>query len=491
MSEPERKRRRKWDVPDPTASKTTTTTTSTPEKPQTTSEKIPVIVNTTTTTTTPEKPPAPSEKAQKDTLQAITQVLAARSPGETHTVEIDINTCPAATRFLLTKGQVHEQILKETGAVVITRGVFVPAAELATTAGKPLHLHVSAKTKESLNEAEKKIREMMRTSKESAVLGALLSAQVPITMEVEPEFNLNGKLLGPKGQYLRNITNDSGGAKVHLRGRDSTPNASEADQLHIHITANSQPVLDRAKKLAGDLIASVQKQYEEFKQKKAAGPQYPPMVQPYSVPFMPPYPYAPYPTFGGFPPFSGRPPFGYPPRGHGAYPPMPGPGYSVPSTGDPSASYPNYYPDPNNSTSGHSGNDTAIKTENNSDSSSAANSNTTDTSNTASSNTENSVTDQSYIDQMNSYYGYGYSQSAGYESYNYHYGYYPGMESAVGTEKASDTVNNGGVESNTNPASGNGDQAYDYNYPPGAYGELFGSTAAYYNNDQRTPSTQN
>jgi type II secretory pathway pseudopilin PulG len=484
MSEPERKRRRKWDVPDPLAKKTTT-----PEKPQIVASSEKISAN--STTTTPEKPQTPSEKTQKD-LQAITQVLAARSPGETHTVEIDINSCPAATRFLLTKGQVHEQILKETGAVVITRGVFVPATDLATSASKPLHLHVSAKTKESLNEAEKKIREMMRTSKESAVLGALLlSAQVPITMEVEPEFNLNGKLLGPKGQYLRNITNESGGAKVHLRGRDTTANASEAEQLHIHITASSQNVLDRAKKLAGDLIASVQKQYEEFKQKKAAGPQYPQMVQPYSVPFMPPYPYAPYPAFGGFPPFPGRPPFGYPPRGPG-YPPMPGPGYpAVPSTGDPSAPYPNYYQDPNNSNSSHSGApDTAIKTENNSDSSSVTSnmgsSNTTD--NTTSSTTENSVTDQSYLDQMN-YYGYGYSQTAGYDSFNYHYGYYPGMESAVGTEKA-DTVNNGGGESNTNPAGGNSDQAYDYNYPPGAYGELFSSTAAYYD-DQRTPSTQN
>jgi len=83
---------------------------------------------------------------------------------------------------------------------------------------------------------------MMKTSKESAVLGALLSAQVPITMEVEPEFNLNGKLLGPKGQYLKNITNESGGAKVLLKGKDASPSTSEADQLHIYITANFKPL---------------------------------------------------------------------------------------------------------------------------------------------------------------------------------------------------------------------------------------------------------
>jgi hypothetical protein len=313
-------------------------------------------------------------------------------------------------------------------------------------------------------------------------------------MEVEPEFNLNGKLLGPKGQYLRNITMESGGAKVHLRGRDSTANASEADQLHIYITANSQVVLDRAKKLAGDLIANVQKQYEEYKQKKAAGPQYP-MVPGYPMPFMPPYPYGPFAAFGGYPPFPGRPPYGYPPRGPAVYPPVPaGPGYPPPLSSNESVSspqaYPNYYPETTNSNT----TDSPSKTETNSE---TTNPSTAPTDATA-------ETGESYMDPLN-YYNYGYSHSAGYEQYHYpNYGYYPGMEDPVTAEKTSSDPANGGVEGGTVPTGNIGQtnvHAYDYNYA-GVYedeqntqqqyggGYHTGSAATYYHHDQNS-SNQN
>uniref|UniRef100_A0A6B2L8M6 KHDC4/BBP-like KH-domain type I domain-containing protein n=1 Tax=Arcella intermedia TaxID=1963864 RepID=A0A6B2L8M6_9EUKA len=166
---------------------------------------------------------------------------------------------------------------------------------------------------------------MIKVSKESAVLGGLLSSQVFVKFEqpIESEFNVTGKLLGPKGQFLRQVAVDSGGAKVHLRGKDTLPGAD--DPLHIYISANSQGVLDKAIKLANDLVSSVHKQYEEFRIKKATPVPYPPY----------PYPYPPYMPYG-YPPPRGpyRPPYGYYPP---ARPPV--------STGPP-GSTPEYPPTP-------------------------------------------------------------------------------------------------------------------------------------------------
>jgi len=262
----------------------------------------------------------------------------------------------------------------------------------------------------------------------------LLSAQVSITMEVESDFNLHGKLLGPKGQYLRNITNESGGAKVHLRGKDASPTASEADQLHLYITANSQVVLDRAKKLANDLIANVQKQYDEFKQKKAAGLLYPTMM-PGFMPFMPAYPYPGYPPYGNFPPFPGRPPFP-------SYPPHPARGSGYPMV-------PGYTALEENA----AGNTTTESTTPDSDKSK--------TQAQSSETSAESTAQPSASYDPNSYYGgYGYPTTPGYESYPYSsaYNYYPGMEQTAGDKSS-------GVDPSSQQVN-----PYGYHYPA-TYGD--------------------
>jgi len=237
------------------------------------------------------------------------------------------------------------------------------------------------------------------------------------------------------------------GAKVYLRGKDATPTASEADQLHIYITANSQAVLDRAKKLANDLIASVQKQYEDFKQKKAAAFLYP--VPPsYPVPYMPPYPYSSYPPFGSFPPYSpGRPPYSYHPRGPGGYPLSGFPPQSEAGSTPHSTGYPNYhYAQDPSSVTNHSLNPPDMSKEE-----------TTSSLATPSKiEGKSEQSSESYVDPSMNYYGYGYSQTSGYESsYSYpNYNYYPGMETS-GVDSSKATTVPGAI-----------DQGYHYNYTP-------------------------
>jgi hypothetical protein len=189
-----------------------------------------------------------------------------------------------------------------------------------------------------------------------------------------------------------------------------------------------RPFSIEQKKLANDLIANVQKQYEEFKQKKAAGLLYPTMM-PGFMPFMPAYPYAGYPPYSNFPPFPGRPPFP-------SYQPLParGPGYPmVPG-----------YPTPEENAAGN-------PTESTTDS---------DKSKTQGSETATESTTQPSYDPNSYYGGYGYPTTAGYEGYSYSsaYNYYPGMEQTAGDKSS-------GVDPSSQHVN-----PYGYHYPA-AYGD--------------------
>jgi len=63
------------------------------------------------------------------------------------------------------------------------------------------------------------------------------------------------------------------------------------------------------------------------------------------------------------------------------------------------------------------------------------------------------------------YYGYGYSQNAGYESYHYpNYNYYPGMESSGGVDKANSIPSDQRTNSYGYNYNTYGDEAQQYNY---------------------------
>jgi hypothetical protein len=64
-------------------------------------------------------------------------------------------------RYLLTKSSVQEDILRETGATVVSKGKYYPDKLLATEEDPPLYLNIIAPTKSSLDKATEKIQDLI------------------------------------------------------------------------------------------------------------------------------------------------------------------------------------------------------------------------------------------------------------------------------------------------------------------------------------------
>ena len=73
--------------------------------------------------------------------------------------DIDINDI--RNRYLLTKSATQEQIGTETGATVVTKGVWYPDRAKATEKDPPLYLHITAPSQEALDRAVAKVNELM------------------------------------------------------------------------------------------------------------------------------------------------------------------------------------------------------------------------------------------------------------------------------------------------------------------------------------------
>ncbi|CAG8449036.1 6246_t:CDS:10 [Ambispora gerdemannii] len=204
--------------------------------------------------------------------------------------DITINDCK--NRYLLTKGATQQQIQKETGADVTTRGKYYPDKSLATDKDPPLFLHVTAPTQEALDQAVKKIEELMEQAFTPAPTtptarpgptthtGTRHFVQDKVFVGIEPDrtFNARAKIVGPQGAFVKHIQQETG-AKVQLKGRGSgyiepTSGTEAFEPLHIHITCWSQEGLDRAKELCQSLINFVKIEWEKHKVQQAAYPSY-------------------------------------------------------------------------------------------------------------------------------------------------------------------------------------------------------------------------
>ncbi|RKO83907.1 hypothetical protein BDK51DRAFT_22099, partial [Blyttiomyces helicus] len=149
---------------------------------------------------------------------------------------------------------------------------FYPDKSAATEKDPPLYLHVSAPTEESLKEAlaqiddlieqanapppppEMERRSSMGPGRDSGVriksphqgrsylpvkTPSFFSEKAFVGIEPDRTFNVRAKLVGPAGQYVKHIQQETG-TKVQLKGRGSgyiEHQGTEApEDLHIHVT---------------------------------------------------------------------------------------------------------------------------------------------------------------------------------------------------------------------------------------------------------------
>eukprot|EP00741_Cyanophora_paradoxa_P013748 tig00020710_g13271.t1 len=232
--------------------------------------------------------------------------------------EFPINHYPPHLRFLLTKGDNHRAIAAETGASVTNKGKYVPPGQQAVGDEKPLYLLVSGPSEEAVEKAIDKLHTIAQSNDGKSQrpefaprAPRMVSYRVWVNMQPMDGFDLFGKLRGPDDSYLKHIEKETG-AMLSIRGRGSgfkeESGEESAENLHVFCQAPNHQVLDSAKSLASNLIATVRKQYDEHRASKIPKPPPRPAPGPYGA--YPPPPYGMYP---------GAPAYGYP----GAYPGYP------------------------------------------------------------------------------------------------------------------------------------------------------------------------
>ncbi|KAL0490413.1 hypothetical protein AKO1_003229 [Acrasis kona] len=207
-------------------------------------------------------PPSASDLAPGMSLATVYDSITGL-PHTTIVKEIEINDC--RNRYILTKGATISEINKETGAVISVRGRYYrdgePRDPAAAADDRPLFLHVAADTQESINKAAKQIEEIMVGN--AGIPPGMIIAKIPIDIDLNnpnaSSFSIAASIIGPKGQFLKHITSQTGGTRVQLKGRGFKENGGntvkEVDEpMHLQLSSNGQQNLEKAKKLATSLI---------------------------------------------------------------------------------------------------------------------------------------------------------------------------------------------------------------------------------------------
>ncbi|GAA5880796.1 hypothetical protein JCM16303_005119 [Sporobolomyces ruberrimus] len=219
------------------------------------------------------KPPAPEVKSEGRDFEFFK--------------DIEINDL--RNRYLLTKGPTQQQILQDTGASVLTKGVWYPDKSMATDKDPALYLHISAETQEKLDEGIKAVEALIAQDLQPLVYdrsrkfehagerdngygGRRKWEEEKLPLEFEPlrNFNIRAKTVGPGGLFVKWIQQETQ-TRVQIKGIGSgyveTDTGMESQEpLHIAITGPDRVMIDKALEYAKDLVECVREKHVEAKQ---------------------------------------------------------------------------------------------------------------------------------------------------------------------------------------------------------------------------------
>ena len=324
-AEPQKRRRRWGDIDVSASSSAVEAESSSPAAASSISPALVALAPSLGFLAAAKSTPAPAidesvaQKAQEamrrvsDLLKGSSTAAASGAAVATTGFELDIDINDSSRKGQLTKKQFQDDVAQSTGATILIRGRYKPPGDTSTDE-RPLHLHLQAKSQEDLDKAEAMIREVMGPPAEAPPIGAeqmppppnsegrhvagtfvpglppppsQLSSLPPhdsgagaasatsnaghtcrLEVDVEPAmaYQVRGKLLGPKGSYLKHIQEQSG-ARVQLSGKGSNNHTAEGKEaehaLSLDLNAQSVEQLEVAKQLAQHLIKSVEDNHRQ------------------------------------------------------------------------------------------------------------------------------------------------------------------------------------------------------------------------------------